>query len=68
MDSIEDVLSTLEHWLEAKRQLTVAYKSCDSSPDYFCRREAEAEHKARERFGEALKGFVDARIGSKDDA
>lgn len=58
----EDFLIAMEAWLEAKSALRKAYASCDSSPDYFCRREADYERQARDVVGAKLAEMIDERI------
>jgi hypothetical protein len=59
---MEDFLQAFTEWYDAKHALTRAYSSCDSSPDYFSRREAEREETARIKLGVQLEKLIDDRI------
>lgn len=60
--TIEDLLGALVEWQICRDAMNRCYNSCDTSPDYFCSRESEGEHNARDKFGAMLTELIDARI------
>ena len=61
-DKMESLLDAMEEWRKRASERDQRIDACETSGDYFCRDEVEAEVEVREKVALHMNAIIDARV------